>query len=52
MLDSASCPSGDHGAARPPDHRPNVDYRLTSLAELADAAGAWQVAHNGCGLWG
>ena len=31
--------AGDHGAARLPDHRPNVDYHLASLAELADAAG-------------
>jgi 2-haloalkanoic acid dehalogenase type II len=32
-------PAGDHGAARPPDRRPRVDFHFTSLAQLADAAG-------------
>ena len=32
-------PAGDHGAARPPDSSPDVDYHFTSLGELADAAG-------------
>ena len=31
-------PVGDHGAARPPANRPQVDFRFTSLAELAEAA--------------
>lgn len=31
-------PAGDHGAARPPDQRPDPDYHFTSLVELADAA--------------
>lgn len=30
--------AGDHGATRPPDHRPRVDFHFTSLAQLADAA--------------
>jgi len=33
-------PTREHGAARLPNHRPNVDYHFTSLAELADAASA------------
>ncbi len=32
--------AGEHGAARPPQRRPDVDYHFTSLAELADAAGS------------
>ena len=31
--------AGDHGAARPPDYRPEVDFHFTSLAELARHAG-------------
>ena len=31
-------PAGDHGAARPPQSRPQVDFHFTSLAELAAAA--------------
>lgn len=30
--------AGDHGAARPPEYRPSIDYHFRSLAELADAA--------------
>lgn len=33
-----STPAGDHGAARQPHRQPRVDFRFTSLAELADAA--------------
>lgn len=29
--------AGDHGAARPPDIDPDVDFRFASLADLADA---------------
>ncbi len=31
-------PAGDHGAARPPDRRPRIDFHYTSLADLATAA--------------
>lgn len=31
--------AGDHGAARPPNRCPDIDYHFTSLSELADAAG-------------
>jgi 2-haloalkanoic acid dehalogenase type II len=31
-------PAGDHGAARPPDRLPEVDFHFRSLGELADAA--------------
>jgi len=32
-------PASNHGAARPPRHRPDVTFHYTSLAQLADAAG-------------
>ncbi len=31
--------AGDHGAARPPERPPRVDFQFTSLEALADAAG-------------